>query len=125
MNAIKIAALPLLALATLLAGCATSNGPPAGLLFSNVKGPLAVTGAAGDPNNHGFNCSGESKAYTIFGLVTFGDAGIDAAKKSGSHAPFSVVVSHVDYQWVSALGIGQYTTRVYFYDPNRVTPCGS
>lgn len=89
-----------------------------------------MTGEAGDPKNPGFNCFGESSAQDYFGLVALGDASIDVAKKdgakrSGSNFPQSLIVTHVDYGWHSVLGVGTYTIRVYFYDPNATKPCAA
>jgi hypothetical protein len=73
--------------------------------------------------DHGYNGVGEATATNLFGLITFGDASInaakvDGAKRTGSNLPQGLVVSHVDYHWSSFLGVGKYTAQVYFFDPN-------
>lgn len=104
-----------------LGGCASPHGPPMGLLYSDVKGPVAVTSSGG--TDRGYNGFGEASAVNVFGLFAVGDASINAAKldgarRTGSNFPQALIVSHVDYQWSNFLGLGRYTARVYFYDPN-------
>ena len=95
-------------------GRGAMTGPPGGFLFSWVRGPVAV---ATNMNSVGYNSHGESMSWSVFYVLTFGDASIRKAKEHGSAHPESVNVTHVDYQWIHFLGCGQYTLRVYFYDP--------
>jgi hypothetical protein len=89
-------------------------GPPGGILYGHVKGPVAITG---EKNDSGYNSHGESSAWTVLYLLSFGDASIDTAKQNGSKNPGQVRVTHVDYEWHHVLGIGKYTLRVYYFDP--------
>ena len=71
-----IAALALAA--ATLGGCAVVASPTTGLLYTKVQGPI-VTG-----NSANASKSGQSCATNILGLISIGDASIDAAKKAGS-----------------------------------------
>src|SRR5690349_6406115 len=94
--------------------CASSRtamiGPPGGLLFANLKGPVALTS---NINESGYNSYGEATAWSFLYLFAIGDASIDKAKRNGSENPELVRVTHVDYEWIHVLGIGRYRLRVY------------
>lgn len=89
-------------------------GPPGGILFANIKGPVAITSST---NTHGYNASGSSNAWTFFYLVSVGDVSFQAAKAAGANTPELVRVTHADYEWLHLLGCGRYKLTVYFYDP--------
>ncbi|HEY1170431.1 MAG TPA: TRL domain-containing protein [Verrucomicrobiae bacterium] len=106
-----------LAILSLSAGCSTNNGPIGGVLLSNISGPVAVTS---DASKWGYNSEGSSSSWNIFGLISIGDASIDKAKRDGASSSFyKIKVTHVDYTWKSFLGVGKYTVKVYFYDPEK------
>jgi hypothetical protein len=107
------------ALTLLTTCCASVPGPPPGILYAHYRGPLAVTAEA---NENGVNGSGSATAWSLFGLFTFGDAGIDAAKRHGSPHPELVRVTHVDYAWTNVLGVGRLKVLVYFHDPGVLRP---
>jgi hypothetical protein len=102
-----------IAIAVATTSCASVHGPGGGILYTNLKGPIAVTA---DAAQHGSNGVGTASATIIFGLFTFGDASIEAAKRQGSTHPELVTVTHVDYEWRQILGIGKFTVRVYFHE---------
>lgn len=106
----------ILILILFLNGCVSMQGPPGGLIYSDLKGPVAVTGEA---SKSGYNGVGVSKACTFLYLFTFGNASIDKAKKNGSKFPERVKVTHIDYEWKHFLGIGIYKLKVYFFDPSK------
>ena len=83
-----------------LVGCS-----PPGLLYTDVKGPLAAT------SNEGASKVGSSSATSILGLVATGDASIDAAAKAGGITK----IHHVDFQMKSIL---------FFYMKATVTVYG-
>jgi hypothetical protein len=87
----------------LLAGCATPL--PTGICYTNVKLPVAATGAATTHTK-----TGVAKCHTLFGLIARGDASIDTAAKNGNIK----TIDHVDFSVRNVLGIaGEYTTTVY------------
>lgn len=111
----------LLAALLVLAARLSPFGPPAGLMFSRFRGPVAIAGLRSE---YGYNGVGEASAYSIFGLMTVGDASINAAKidgarQTGSNNAHSLELSHIDYEWFSIIGVGRYKIQVYFYDPNK------
>lgn len=92
-------------LAIVLSGCATAMAPVNGFLYSNVIGPVAVTGSADTPTK-----VGRSHARSIFGLYATGDASIDTAARNGGITK----IHHVDHESQVILGvIADYTTIVY------------
>jgi TRL (tRNA-associated locus)-like protein len=105
----------ILSLTTFLSSCATMFGPGPGVLYTHLKGPIAVTA---ESNDHGSNGCGEASAIVVFGIVAIGDASIEAAKRQGSMHPERVKVTHIDYEWHEVLGIGRFKVRVYFHDPS-------
>jgi hypothetical protein len=94
--------------------CASVNGPGVGILYTHLKGPVAVTAEA---QRNGVNGVGEASATIVLGLVTVGDASIEAAKRNGARHPELVTITHVDYEWRQILGVGRFTVRVYFHEP--------
>lgn len=83
---LKKIAIATVASASLLTGCATGMSPVATGLITDVKGPIAATGAKGSK-------TGEACAETIIGLINKGDASIQAAMKAGG----ITTVSTADY----------------------------
>ncbi|MFN3587052.1 MAG: TRL-like family protein [Moraxellaceae bacterium] len=99
----RLVAASVLALA--LTGCASSTTPVTGLLYTNVTGPLMVTGSADKPTK-----VGRSYARSYFGLYATGDASIETAAKNGG----IVKIHHVDHETQIIMGIiADYTTVVY------------
>lgn len=89
----------------LLGGCATVGSPVNGVLWTNVKAPLAATNDNAKPA-----LVGRSQATTILGLIATGDASIAAAARNGGVTQ----IHHVDYESRNFLGIvGTFTTVVY------------
>lgn len=84
-----------------MSGCATGMQPVSGGLFSDVKGPLAVTST-----NVGHSKTGSAKATSILGLIATGDASIAAAMEQGGITK----VHHVDYHTSSILRVFAETT---------------
>ncbi len=79
-----------------LEGCAVVASPTGnGLLYTGVKGPVAVGAATTAPK------SGQACATNILGLITTGDASIDAAKTNGGIAKLATV----DHASTSVLGL--------------------
>ena len=92
-------------LALALAGCATANSPVSGLIYSNVVGPVGVTGSADKPTK-----VGRSTARSFFGLYATGNASIEEAARNGGITK----IHHVDHESQIILGvIADYTTVVY------------
>lgn len=86
-----------------LGGCAAS--PVTGLVWTNVKGPLAVTNSNIQPT-----LVGRSEATSILGLIATGDASIQAAARNGGITH----IHHVDYATHSFFGVvSTFTTIVY------------
>ena len=90
--------------AMLFGGCAGwVDSPAKGVLFTWVEGPINAT-AYGQSARMGQTC-----AYSILGLVAFGDASIHGAKSSGQIKE----VSSVDHESFNLLGVfGSYCTVV-------------
>lgn len=89
---------------TVLGGCATAAAPTNGLLFTGVKGPVN--------SNEGTDVSSEGTACAtnVLGLLAFGDASIEAAKRDGDIER----VTTVDHQTTSILGLyAQFCTNAY------------
>ena len=77
-------------------GCAVVASPTGnGLIYTGVKGPVAV-----GPSPRASK-SGEACATNILGLITTGDASIDAAKQNGGINQ----VATVDHASKSVLGL--------------------
>lgn len=87
----------IIAISLLLGGCATSI--PQGSLYTDVTLPSAAS------SNAAAKKIGKSKCKSYFGLVTIGDAGIEAAKRNGGITK----VASADFKAKSILGIiGEY-----------------
>ncbi|HEX4940838.1 MAG TPA: TRL-like family protein [Candidatus Kapabacteria bacterium] len=89
--------------AATLGGCAVVATPSHGLLYTKVQGPIVV--------GNGVNTSktGQACVTNILGLISTGDASIDAAKKAGGIKD----VSSVDHDSTIMLGVyGQFCTVV-------------
>ena len=91
--------------ALVLTGCAAVSSPVSnGLLFTDVQGP--VTGTVADT----YSKSGESSCVAVLGIVSTGDASIEAAMKNGGITK----IHHVDHKSMSVLGLfAKFTTIVY------------
>jgi hypothetical protein len=89
--------------AATLAGCLAVRSPAIGLIYTDVKGPVAATSAKGAK-------IGTSCASSILGLVAQGDASIDAAASSAGITE----IRSVDDAAYSVLGIyGTYCVTVH------------
>lgn len=98
---VKLLAVALLVIAT--SGCAIVASPSIGFLYTNVQGPVATGKGTGASK------TGEACATNILGLISTGDASIDAAKKSGNIQE----VATVDHSSKMVLGLyGRYCTVV-------------
>lgn len=89
---------------TLATGCAMVAAPVNGGLYGNVKAPLAVTS-----NSLGSKV-GVGTASSILGIISSGDASIQAAAKSAGITK----ISHVDYESTNILSLYA-TFKVYVY----------
>jgi hypothetical protein len=77
--------------------------PPLGLVYTNVRAPLAPRGEVGSRR-------GVSEATSILGLISLGDASVKAAASNGGIRD----VKLVDYEYTNVLLIFQrYTTIAY------------
>jgi hypothetical protein len=76
-----------------------------GILYTEVKAPLAATQQQTAPTK-----VGTAECTSILGLVSTGDASIEAAAKNGGITK----IHHVDYESKNILGIfGKFTTIVH------------
>lgn len=116
----------LVAVALSVTGCAATNAPASGLLFTSVSGPVGATDFGAPPpaqptNSYGSTVAaatpaptasktGTSETTGFLWLVSIGDASIDTAKKNGAITR----VASTDYQHVVVLGglFSKYTTIV-------------
>lgn len=102
----KLRTFALVALAsatTLLSGCAVVASPSVGFLYTDVQGPITVGNAKGTAK------TGQACVNNILGLISTGDASVDAAKKAGGISN----VSSVDHSSKVILGLyGQFCTVV-------------
>ncbi len=92
-------------IAFVLTGCAVVNSPVSnGLIYTGVSGPIAATA------NDSYSKVGKSSCVAILGIISTGDASIDAAMKNSGITK----IHHVDHKSTSILGIfAQFTTIVY------------
>jgi len=75
-----------------------------GTIYTDVKGPVAVTG------NSNSTKAGSAEATSILGLFATGDASIQAATTNGNISK----IHHVDHHSTSILGIfSTYKITVY------------
>jgi hypothetical protein len=93
-------------IAVLLSSCGVAQvaSPALGIVYTDVKAPLAVT------SNTNASKVGTADAASILGIIAIGDASIEnASKKAGIKS-----IHHVDYRSTNILGIyAQYTVYVY------------
>lgn len=96
--------LGIILLAGFLSSCAFVATPTVGLVYTDLKAPLAVTG------NSGSSKVGTGKITSILGIVATGDASIETAAKSAGITK----IHHVDYDAMSVIGVyAEYTIYVY------------
>ena len=89
------------AAAGLLSGCMSVYSPAAGVLLTNVYGPIDAGTKVGSKE-------GEACARSIFGLVARGDASIKAAARAGGITK----IDSVDHHSHGFLGIFKFCTIV-------------
>ena len=88
----------------LLSSCAIVSSPLTGVIYTDVKSPVAVT------DNEGSSKVGKAEATSILGIVATGDASVDAAAKAAGISK----IHHVDQKGTSILGIfAKYEVFVY------------
>ncbi len=76
--------------------CATvAGGTPLGIVYTSVKGPVAVTAYEGNSKK------GKACATSILGIVATGDASIEAAKNNNGIKK----VASISHDITSVLGI--------------------
>jgi len=97
--------LVILFIAFILSGCAVVQSPVSnGLFFTAVSGPGTVTA------NDVYSKVGRSSCRSILGVVSTGDASINAAMINGGITK----IHHVDYRSMSVLCVfAKFTTIVY------------
>jgi len=78
----------------LAAGC--SHAPLGGVIFTDLQMPEAATA------NPAGNREGQSCAKSVLGLVAWGDASIENARRNGG----ITMISSVDTSYKSYLGLG-------------------
>lgn len=90
---------------TLLYGCAGVRSPVTnGFIVTAVQGPVGITQA------DTYSKTGTSSCNSILGLVSLGNASIEAAMKDGGITK----IHHVDHKSFSLLGLyAKFTTIVY------------
>jgi len=99
----------------LVSGCAIKGPmPPVGTLFTNVKAPESASTLAlrtGNMDKVGTSKKGASSASAFLGLISVGDASIQAAMENGGITQ----IHHVDYETTLILGgvFHRLTTIVY------------
>lgn len=94
----------ILALTAALFGCASGISPVSGILYSDVKAPLAVTDAEKGSK------TGTAVCKSYLGAVATGDCSIDAAAKQGGITK----IKHVDFKTENYFLIfAKYTVIVY------------
>lgn len=104
---IRLFAVFLLSLLPLTSGCALYHAPvipPQGIAFAHVSAPIDTNAEATPTANMR---SGEASTLTVLGLVSLGDASVQAAAREGGLR----VVHHVDYEY----------KNVFFYFYQRFT----
>lgn len=83
-------------------GCVMSPTGP-GIIYMNVKGPLGPAGGTSTPKQ------GKSCARVMLALFAWGDASIEAAKRSAGITR----VTTIDHESFNLLGFGSFCTIVY------------
>lgn len=90
--------------AAVFASCSAVKSPLMGVIYTDVKDGMAVTGNAGSSK------VGTAEAKGILGIVAIGDASIQAAAKEAGITR----IHHVDYESKSYVGVYSiYTVVVY------------
>jgi len=103
-------------LLALIVGCLVGTGcagipiapvmPPPGLLISSYTAPLDTDVDKTDLGSK----RGEASSYAILGLISMGDAGIQAAARNGGVR----TIKHADYKAFNLMALfSSYTTVVY------------
>jgi hypothetical protein len=88
-----------------LGACANVSAPVNGLVWTNVKAPLAATNDDTKPT-----LVGRAEATSILGIIATGDASIEAAARNGGITH----IHHVDYESHNFFGVvATFTTVVY------------
>jgi hypothetical protein len=86
----------LCAAVALLSGCAAFvHTPVRGLIFTAVEGPINATASQANTKR------GEACAFSVLGLVAWGDASINEAKNNGQIRELSTV----DHESFNILGV--------------------
>lgn len=86
----------------IMSGCASPI--PMGVLYTELKLPVAATANGGDRKH------GVAECKSVLGLVATGDCSIETAKKNGGISK----VSTVDWEGKNVLGLfGEYKLHVY------------
>jgi len=99
----KVAGVALAATA-LMSSCAMVQSPVGGMLYTDVKSPVAAT------SNSASSKVGTGSASSYLGAVAIGDASIDAAAKAAGITK----IHHVDAHSKNILGlVATYTVYVY------------
>jgi hypothetical protein len=83
-------------------GCANTNSPAVGMLWTSATGPMAVT-----DNEKGFK-EGRATCKSYLGAVAVGDCSIHAAARAGG----ITFITSVDYEASNILGIIATTTTI-------------
>ncbi len=89
----------------LLSACAVVSSPVGdGLIYTNVKGPVAVTASSANVKH------GSASCVNVLGIIALGDCSIQAAMNNGGITK----IQHVDHKSKSILSlVSWYTTDVY------------
>lgn len=91
-------------LALFFSSCAVVKAPLTGVIYTDVKSPVAVTDSENSTK------VGTAEATSILGIVATGDASVEAAAKSAGITE----IHHVDAHSTSILGVfAKYTIYVY------------
>jgi len=91
-------------LAILFSSCAVVKAPLTGVIYTDVKSPVAVTDSESSTK------VGTAEATSILGIVATGDASVETAAKSAGITE----IHHVDAQSTSILGVfAKYKIYVY------------
>ncbi len=89
---------------SLISGCMIVQSPVAGMIYTDVKAPLAT-----GPHSSGTKV-GKAVAHSYVGVIGVGDASIQTAATNGGITR----IHHVDYEAKNILGVvGTFTTVVY------------
>ena len=80
--------------------------PPTAVIYTDMKAPMDVDLNSTSPGSK----SGSASTQNILGLVSWGDASVEAAAADGGIG----TVNHADYQFFNILGIySKFTTVVH------------